>query len=181
MQKQFGVVFFFFFRLLKSRHFHDRSFSTWQRGCVHIWYPNRHQHRHTHIHTHKSACFPDCIHQPESVSPPSCSQLSPLQTESRLMLHYQRWRCLAEKESPGEKGGGGEGREGWTVSFDWLAADGTPGVFIPRRQLISGACKSAWQVFTGAVNPADSIHFANCSDAASLRGEDQTFAPFSPR
>lgn len=77
------------------------------------------------------------------------------------------------KERPGERRW-----EGWTVSFDWLAADGTP--FIPRRRLISGACKSTWQVFTGAVNPADSIHFANCSDAASLCGEDQTLAPFSP-
>lgn len=69
-----------------------------------------------------------------------------------------------------ERGGGRGGR----FPFDWLAADGTPGVFIPRRRLISGACKSTWQLFTGAVNPADSIHFANCSDAASLRGEDQT-------
>lgn len=123
---------------------------------------------------------PDCIHHPESVSPPSCSQLSPLQPESRLMLlPYQRWRCLRLRgETKGRPGG--RRREGWTVSFDWLAADGTPGVFIPRRRLISGACKSTWQVFTGAVNPADSIHFANCSDAASLGGEDQTLAPFSP-
>lgn len=74
-----------------------------------------------------------------------------------------------------ERGGG----RGCMDSFDWLAADGALGVFIPRRRLISGACKSTWQVFTGAVNPTDSIHFANCSDAASLRREDQTFAPFS--
>lgn len=137
----------------------------------------------TGISTH-SRPVSDCIHHPESVSPPSCSQLSPLQPESRMMLlPYQRWRCLQlrgerkkkTKERPGEEG------EGWTVSFDWLAADGTPGVFISRRRLISGACKSTWQVFTGAVNPADSIHFANCSDAASLCGEDQTLALFSPR
>ena len=119
---------------------------------------------------------PDCIHPPESVSPPSCSQLPPLQPEGRLMLlPYQRWRCLQlrgeEKKTETRRRGGGGG------FFDWLAADGTAGVFIPRHWLISGACKSTWQLFTGAVNPADSIHFANCWAAASLHGEDQTLAP----
>lgn len=128
---------------------------------------------------HRPPVF-DCIHLAESVSPPSCSQLSPLQPESRLMLlPYQRWRCLQLRGETKERTGARRW-EGWTVSFDRLAADGTPGVCIPCRRLISGACKSTWQVFTGAVNPADSIHFTNCSDAAALRGEDQTLAPFSP-
>lgn len=76
--------------------------STWQWGCVHLWYPNRHQHT-------QPACF-DCIHHVESVSPPSCRQLSPLQPESGLMLlPYQRWRCLQLQGKPKrdqERGGG---------------------------------------------------------------------------
>lgn len=63
---------------------------------------------------------PDCIHPPESVSPPSCSQLSPLQPESRLMLlPYQRWRCLQLWGEPkrGREHGGGRGGQfpltGW--------------------------------------------------------------------
>lgn len=134
----------------------------------------------TGINTHSPFVF-NYIHHPESVSPPSCSQLSPLQPESRLMLlPYQRWRCLQlwgkRKRRPGEMKW-----EGWMGFFYRLAADGTPGVFIPRRRLISAACKSTWQVFTGAVNPADSIHFANCSDAASLSRKDQTLAVLLPR
>lgn len=162
------------FQASKKPTFPWYKVSTWQAGCVHLWYPNRHQHT-------QSACF--WLHSSAWKRVSTILQsASTSAAESRLMLlPYQRWRCLQlwgekTKESPGE------GRwEGWTVSFDWLAADGTPAVFIPRRQLISRACKSTWQVFTGAVNPADSIHFANCSDAAPLCGEDQTFVPFSPR
>ena len=61
----------------------------------------------TGINTHSPSVF-DCIHHPERVSPPSCSQLSPLQPESRLMLlPYQRWRCLQlwGKRKRGGRGG----------------------------------------------------------------------------
>lgn len=68
----------------------------------------------------QSVCF-DCIHHPESMSPPSCSQLSPLQPESRLMLlPYQRWRCLqlwGKRKRDRERGGGGRG--GWFSLTGW--------------------------------------------------------------
>lgn len=52
--------------------------------------------------------------------PASCSQLSPLQPESRLMLlPYQRWRCL-QLQGENEKETGIE-EEGGVYGFLWLA------------------------------------------------------------
>lgn len=95
-----------FSRLLKRCHFHNTRFAPDSEGSFTFDIQ-------TGINTHSLPGF-DCIHQPESVSPTSCSQLLPLQPESRLMLlPYQRWRCLQlrgkTKERPGERGW-----EGWT-------------------------------------------------------------------
>lgn len=143
------------------------------RGCVHVWYPNRHQHtqsvcvrlhssRWKHVSTILSSAFTSAAWVKIDVITLSKVEVSAALGET--------------KERPGETKW-----EGCTVFFYRLAVDGTPGVFIPRRWLISAACKSTWQVFTGAVNPTDSIHLANCSDAASLSRKDQTLAVCSPR
>lgn len=157
------------FRLQRSRHFPDSESPA---SPARVYSPLISKQASTHtvclFWLHSSSWK-----RVSTILPSAFTSAARVKTDVITLSKVEVSAALGEtKERPGERRW-----EGLMVFFDWLAADGTPGVFIPHRQLISGACKSTWQVFTGAVNPADSIHFANCSDTNSLRREDQTPRP----